>query len=394
MIISRRTALAAGLAVPFIRVAGAADEPLRIAALCPLTGAGGQYGPSMVKTIQAVADEINKAGGIGGRQIAVTVADDQTNPDAGVAAAHKLIDVDRVSAVVGTWASAVTTAVAPLCWEAKVMLFTTSGADSITKLPHQGYIIRTQPNTYLQIGRASQFMLENKVKRVFALAAQTPFAVDSYTRMTAALKEGGAEAVGQIIYDPKQTSFRSEIDKALAEKPDTLFLNSYAPDLAVLLRELYQLGYDGHRFTPAYAATPATLSSLQPDLTNGLWDYAPSPDLDSPAYAAVQKILGTQNPDPYSCQVFDHMNLIALAVAKSGQTTGTAVHDTIRQISQGDGQTVYSAIVGMKLLAAGKAVNYSGASGPCDFTPEGDIITCKFRFDVVEGGQIKLLSLS
>ena len=47
----------------------------------------------------------------------------------------------------GTWASAVTTAVAPLCWENKVMLFTVSGADSITRLPHLGYIIRTQPNT-------------------------------------------------------------------------------------------------------------------------------------------------------------------------------------------------------------------------------------------------------
>jgi branched-chain amino acid transport system substrate-binding protein len=394
MTITRRAALAVGLALPLVRVARAADEPLRIGALCPLTGAGGQYGPSMVKVIQAVAEGINKAGGIGGRQVAVTVADTQTNPDAGVAGAHKLIDVDRVAAVVGTWASAVTTAVAPLCWESKTMLFTESGADSITKLPHQGYIIRTQPNTYLQVGRATQFMLDNKAKRVFALAAQTPFAVDSYTRMTAMLKEGGGEAVGQIIYDPKQTSFRSEIDKALGEKPDTLFLNAYAPDLAVLLRELYQAGYDGHRMTPGYAATPSVLSSLQPALTEGLWSYAPSPDLDSPAFAAVKKLLATDNPDPYSAQVYDHVNMIALAVAKSGQASGTAIHDTIRQISQGDGQAVYSALEGMPLLAQGKAVNYSGASGPCDFTAEGDIVNCKFRFDIVEGGQQKLLSLS
>jgi ABC-type branched-subunit amino acid transport system substrate-binding protein len=394
MSMTRRAALATGLAAPFIRLARGAEEPLRVGALCPLTGAGGQYGPSMVKVIQAVADDINKAGGIAGREIAVTVADTQTNPDAGVAGGHKLIDVGRVAAVVGTWASAVTTAVAPLCWEAKVMLFTVSGADSITKMPHQGYIIRTQPNTYLQVGRATQFLLDNKAKRVFALAAQTPFAVDSYTRMTEVLKAGGGEAVGQIIYDPKQTSFRSEIDRALAEKPDTLFLNSYAPDLAVLLRELYQAGYDGHRITQGYAATPTVLSSLQPDLTNGLWSYAPSPDLDSPAYAAVQKILGVQTPDPYSCQVYDHINMIALSVAKSGQASGTAIHDTIREISQGDGQAVTGAIEGMKLLAAGKAVNYAGASGPCDFTPQGDITGCKFRFDLVEGGQPKLLSLS
>jgi branched-chain amino acid transport system substrate-binding protein len=226
------------------------------------------------------------------------------------------------------------------------------------------------------------------------LAAQTPFAVDSYTRLTEILKGGGAETVGQTIYDPHQTSFRSEIDRALGEKPDTLFLNAYAPDLAVLLRELYQAGYDGHRMTPAYAATPTTLSSLQPDLTTGLWTFGPSPDPDSPAFAAVQKILATQNPDPYSCQVYDHLSLIALAVAKSGQTSGTAIHDTIREISQGDGQAVSNALEGMKLLAAGKAVNYAGASGPCDFTPEGDITGCKFRFDVVEGGQPKLLSLS
>jgi ABC-type branched-subunit amino acid transport system substrate-binding protein len=275
-----------------------------------------------------------------------------------------------------------------------VMLFTVSGADSITKMPHQGYIIRTQPNTYLQMTRASQFLLENKAKRVFALAAQTPFAVDSYNRISEVLMAGGTEAIGQIIYDSKQTSFRSEIDRALAEKPDVLFLNSYAPDLTVLLRELYQAGYDGHRITPAYAATPTVLSSLQPDLTGGLWTFAPSPDLDSPAYAEVQKILATQNPDPYSCQVFDHINMIALAIDKSGQASGQAIHDAIRQVSQGDGQKVHGAIEGMKLLAAGQAVNYDGASGPCDFTPEGDIITCKFRFDLVEGGQPKLLSLS
>jgi branched-chain amino acid transport system substrate-binding protein len=394
MSITRRAALATGLAVPFVRIARAADAPLRIGALNPLTGAGGQYGPSMAKVIQGVAEGINTAGGIAGRKIEVVVADDQTNPDAGVAAAHKLIDVDRVAAIVGTWASAVTTAVAPLCWESKTMLFTTSGADSITKLPHQGYIIRTQPNTFLQVGRASQFLVDNKAKRVFSLAAQTPFAADSYTRMSAVLKDGGSEAIGQIVYDPKQTSFRSEIDKALGEKPDTLFLNSYAPDLAVLLRELYQAGFDGRRITLGYAATPTMLSSLQPALTEGLWSYSPSPDIDSPAYAAVKKLLGTDSPDPYSCQVYDHVNLIALAVAKSGEATGAAIHDTIRQISQGDGQAVYGAIEGMPLLAQGKAVNYSGASGPCDFTPEGDIISCKFRFDIVEGGQQKLLSLS
>ncbi|MFX5817450.1 hypothetical protein ABTE26_21365, partial [Acinetobacter baumannii] len=76
-----------------------------------------------------------------------------------VRAARKLIDVDKASAIMGTWASSVTTAVAPLCWESKTFLTTVSGADSITLLPHQGYLVRTQPNSQLQVTNLAELIL-------------------------------------------------------------------------------------------------------------------------------------------------------------------------------------------------------------------------------------------
>ena len=158
--------------------------------------------PSSILTVR-----LRPCCGIGGRKIALLSEDSETNPDAGVRAARKLIDVDRVSAIIGTWASAVTTAVAPLAWQSKTMLFTVSGADSITKLPHQGYIIRTQPNTELQSGRAAEYLAKAAAKRVFALSAQTPFAVDSYRRLAEVLKQNGSEAVGDVVYDAAKTSF-------------------------------------------------------------------------------------------------------------------------------------------------------------------------------------------
>ena len=84
----------------------------------------------MLKAMQAVADEINAAGGLLGRKIMLTVEDDETNPEAAVRAAHKLVDVDKVPVIMGTWASAVTMAVAPVCWESKTFLTTVSGADA------------------------------------------------------------------------------------------------------------------------------------------------------------------------------------------------------------------------------------------------------------------------
>ena len=320
---TRRAAVIGALAAPFLGRTSRAQskEPIRIGTLTPLTGAGGSYGPAMVKAVRAVADAVNAAGGVLGRQIQLVSEDDETNPDAGVRAARKLIGVDKVSAIVGTWASAVTTAVAPLCWESRTMLFSVSGADSITKLPHQGYIIRTQPNTELQSMRAAGFLADGGAKRVFALSAQTPFAVDSYNRLAAVLKERGAEAVGDVIYDAAKTSFRSEVDQALRAKPDALFLNGYTPDVTVILRELYRAGYEGKRFTFGYAANAKMLESLPAEVTEGLLAFSPSPDPGSPAYAAVKAALGAE-PDPYSCQVHDHLSLIALAVAKAGTPAG------------------------------------------------------------------------
>src|SRR5262245_50933706 len=100
---------AALVAAPaIVRVAYAQAAPIKIGSLTPLTGGGGSYGPPMRDAIVGVINEVNQAGGVlGGRQIQVVSEDDQTNPEAAVRAARKLIDVDRVVAITGTWASAV-----------------------------------------------------------------------------------------------------------------------------------------------------------------------------------------------------------------------------------------------------------------------------------------------
>src|SRR6516225_3958624 len=150
---SRRNLLKGAVAVTAAAAlpsrAGAQGEALKFGILTPLTGAGGADGPRMLKAIEAVIEEVNQAGGVLGRKIETVVEDDQTNPEAAVRAARKLIEGDRVPVIMGTWASAVTSAVLPVCWESKTFLLTVSGADSITLLPHQGYLVRTQPNTQL-----------------------------------------------------------------------------------------------------------------------------------------------------------------------------------------------------------------------------------------------------
>jgi ABC-type branched-subunit amino acid transport system substrate-binding protein len=386
--LTRRAMLAtslAGLAVPAVGRAQAATTDLGV--LTPLTGAGSFDGPRMLKAMQVVADEINKDGGLLGKPIRLVVEDSETNPDAAVRAARKLIDVDQVPVIMGTWASAVTTAVAPVCWESKTFLTTVSGADSITHLPHQGYLIRTQPNNELQATAHAGFIIRRHAKRVFMLSIQAPFAEPTRKFLTAALTPAGVEVVGSLVYDKDKTSYRSEVDAALRAKPDFLYLNGYAPDVAVILRDLYRAGYDGARFCQSYALTAQSVQQLPHDVTDGVITVQPSADVGSVAYASEVRRLGIPAPDSYESQATDWISIVALTIAKAGQANGTAIRDTVRQITNSDGPKVFTAIEGLKLIKAGHSIKYSGASGPCVFTPIGDITSCKFRYSrVLEGG--------
>lgn len=382
---TRRTLLggaAAVLAAPAVlRAQGA---PIRLGTLTPLTGAGGTYGPVMRDAVAGVVKQVNEAGGVLGRQIVLVSEDTQTNPEAGVRAARKLIDVDQVSAIIGTWASSVTTAVAPLCWESKTMLFTVSGADSITQLPHQGFIARTQPNSKLQIRVAGQFMLDEGAKGMAWIGPQTPFAQSSID----ILKEiAGSKNLpfASLIYEADKSTYRSEVDQILRGKPDFIMLGGYAADSTVLLRDIWQAGYEGKIIGPAYAVNATVLKALPPEVTNGVFTWEGAPAIGSEAYAKVKAILGVADVDPYSAQTYDHACLAVLSMAAAGAATGDGMRGALRTVSQGGGTTVYDAVTGLKALASGK-IDYSGASGPCDFDAIGDITGTQFLFKRIAGG--------
>lgn len=387
--LNRRQALMTGAATTTLLAAPAIvraqGEPVKIGALNPLTGVGGNYGPSMRDAIAGVVASVNEAGGVLGRQIELSSEDTQTNPEAAVRAARKLIDVDGVSAILGTWASSITTAVAPLCWESKTMIFCVSGADSITQLPHEGFIARTQPNSKLQIRVAGEFMVEEGMSGAAWIGPQTPFAQSSIDILGEIVEAAGHGFEG-LIYEADKTTYRSEVDQIMLANPDFLMLGGYVADSTILLRDLFQAGYEGKIIGPAYAVNASLLEALPNDVVEGIYTWEGSPAVDSSAYEKVKAILGVDEVDPYSAQTYDHANLAILAMAAAGDASGDAIRESLRSISQGDGDSVDNAVDGLQILADGGAVNYSGASGPCDFDEIGDILGTQFIFKQISDG--------
>ena len=143
------------------------------------------------------------------------------------------------------------------------------------------------------------------------------------------------------------------------------------------------------------AAVQGTNFQIEPgEVAEGIFTLSPSSDEGSLAYKRVAEITKSASPDPYSCQVYDHISLIVLAMAHAKAATGDAIRTHIRTVAQGGGDKVESAVAGLKLLASGRKIDYAGASGPCDFTDAGDISDSKFLYQQVKAGKLITLKVA
>lgn len=392
--ITRRNALLAGagaIAAPFVITTPGFGQtgPIKIAGLVSLTGSGSPFGPNSRIAHSAVVEQVNAAGGILGRKLEYLAEDDQTNAEAGVRGARKLIDVDKVQAIMSVWASAVGTAVLPLCWENKVMLLGIAAADSIADLPHQGYFVRTQPHTVLQAGQFAKFILSQNAKSAYLIMPQTPFTESVFKTIRDAVEPKGVKITTAII-DNKKTSFRSEIDEMVRANPDVFMMGGYLAENIVMAKDLFRANYKGKVMGFAYGITPAFIDGAGKEAAEGIYGVAdPSPAFDSSAYQKIKALVKRDTLDTFMCQAYDHANLAILAMAKGKDATGTGIKDNIRKIANNDSGTVVdNALDGLKLIAEGKEIKYSGASGPCKFADNGNIIEVAFRTAQVKDGKL------
>jgi branched-chain amino acid transport system substrate-binding protein len=389
---TRRLVLAALVGAASLRAPAASAQPpaIRLGSLVPLTGIGAPFGAEISMAQRLVVDEVNAAGGLLGRAVELVVADSQTDPAIAVKAARRLIDTEQVQVVMGSWNSTETNAIAPLCWQARVMLFCLSAADSVTQLPHQGYVARTQPSAALQWRRFAAFALEQDVRHLHAILPQSATA-DATVALLAEACAAQKVLVSSFVYDPKRSSFHDGVAGMMKTPPQMLVLGGDLPDIAVLALELRRAGYAGKVVGFAHAIGAQLLKRVAPEVAEGFYAIEPVPAIGAPAYLRLQSLIHKSEPGSYACQGYDEANLAILAMAWGKAPTGKGVRDNLRRIGDRQGLVVDNAVDGLRLLAEGKRINYEGASGPCKFDASGDLAEADFRLSVIREGKVEII---
>jgi branched-chain amino acid transport system substrate-binding protein len=395
MTTTRRVLLGAGaglLAAP--NVVRAQAETFRIGALNPVTGAGSPYGSGMQRMIGAAVEAINAAGGANGRRIEVFSEDTQTTPQAAVLAAKKLIEVNRVRAILGTWSSGVSLAVIPLTNDAEILLMHTSGAPALSTPPanarNLGYRFQA-PND--RFGRAfAEIAVKEGFRRPATMAFNNASGLGNTEGFRRAWAAKGNQNGEHVVYEPNQPSYRAELLRVMNTRPDVIVMGSFLPDTTIILREWFQMGVPVRWIIPAWAANPQLVQALGPAVTQNVIAVDSVSNEGSPAFAAYdaayRRVMNASGLDNvYAAMTWDMANTLALAIEQSKSFETRAINAAIRQVANPPGEAVATFAEGKAAIAAGRKINYEGASSVLDFDEFGDV-TPDFGVFLIERGQI------
>jgi branched-chain amino acid transport system substrate-binding protein len=371
------------------RLAFSQDSVIDIGAILPLTGAGAAYGPGMQLAMQIAIDEVNASGG---RQFRLRAEDDATNPDQGVRAAHKLIDVNKVKAIVGTWASSVTLAVAPLTQEADIVEMNVSGSPKLSTLEPVGQrtVFRVNATDEALAETVAKALYKQGIKSVTILANNAAGTIGLGESFKESFTKAGGRILGMVVYPDKQSSYKTEVGQALATKPDLYLLSCYTPDGMVVMKEAYQGGAKAKFAMPAWCLNDQLISGVGANVVEDAIAFDLVAVTNSKAYerlnAAYKAKTGKEAFDNvYAVHVYDAIHLLALAFQKAGTTKRLAVGKALIEVSNPPGQEVTSFKEGLALLQQGKPVHYVGASGPIKFDEHGDMAPNVGMFTVEKG---------
>ncbi|MHB8499738.1 MAG: ABC transporter substrate-binding protein [Candidatus Acidiferrales bacterium] len=371
-------------------------KTITIGILTPLTGDLGAYGKVWENTFELARDQINASGLLpDGATIQTVVEDDKGDPQTGIQAAQKMIQVEHVSVIVGP-DSAVMVALVPIAHRDKIpVLSPGAGTITLNKLGGQ-YLYRTVASDNSDGLAAAKFVVDQGGKNVAVLFenAESPASVG--TTFGDALKRLGQTVSTQVALNPGQTSYQAEVAKALATNPEWIFCACGQQTTPTVIREADAAGYKGKWMFAADSVTQDVITAAGAGTMNGAYGELASSDTSLPAYQAFAdaytakygKSAADQDLMDLASNAYDDMILVALAIVQSHSATGEAINSALREVANPPGTKVSTFADGVKEIAAGHKINYEGASGPCDFDSSGTT-TSPYEIDQVQSGSWK-----
>ena len=322
-----------------------AADPIKVGVAGPFTGGSSSMGVSMRDGVRMAADEINKAGGVLGRQILLVERDDEAKNERGVQIAQELISKEKVAATVGFINTGVALASQRFYQEAKIPVMNNVATGSL--VTHQfddqpdNYIFRNAAHDSIQAPMIVEEAITRRgFKKIAILADSTNYGQLGREDLEKALALKNIKAVAVEKFNIKDVDMTAQLLKAKEAGAEAILTYAIGPELAQIANGMTKLGWkvpmvgswtlsmanfidnagpggEGARM-PQTFIQEATTPKRKAFIDNYLKTFKPKNNrIDSPVSAA---------------QGYDSVYLLAAAIKQAGSTDGPKVRAALEDL--------------------------------------------------------------
>lgn len=378
--------ITAVLLLSVVLISGAFAQEIKVGTLFAHTGPLAEFGPHHKNSVELAAKQLADAG----LTIELIHGDSETSAIPGTNAAKKLVEVNKVVAIVGALASGVTVPVAESVTIPSGVLQISNASTSplITILPSdvgQDWLFRTCPSDALQGVITGKLAAGQGYKTASVLYVNNPYGLGLAEQFKNSFEKRGGKVLAMVPHDEKAApSYTAELKRALEGNPDVLGAFSYPGHASIYLKEAIEISnYKSFLFVDG-TKSEVLIEAVGAENLEGMVGTAPGTSLSGSydAYmVAYGQAYGRVPPVPFHTNAYDAVAVIGLAAyaakAKGQEITSASIRDNLRAVANPPGEMIKPGEFkkAFELIDQGKDINYEGAAGAVDFDDNGDVVT-------------------
>lgn len=322
----------------FVIIAGCnkqSTDTIKIGQYASLTGSEATFGISSDNGLKLAVEEINSKGGVLGKQIELITEDNRGQTNETQTVVQKLINRDKVVAIIGEVASSRSKAGAPICQQNKIpMISPASTNPEVTAIGD--YIFRVCFIDPFQATVMSKFALNSmKVKKVALLVDQkNAYSTGLADNFRKVFTEMGGEIVGEQKYSAGDKDFKAQLTALKNSNPEAIFVPGYYTDMGLIAIQARELGitiplfggdgWESEKLTEnpqAKTALEGSFFSTHVSIDN--------PDPKIQEFVAKYKAKYGKNPDTMALLAYDAGMILFEAIKQAGSTEGEAIKNKL-----------------------------------------------------------------
>lgn len=339
----KRLLLSLVLVLPLLAGCTKKDNEIAIGEYDSMTGSDATFGLSTNKGVRLAFDEINAAGGIKGKKIALTAMDDQGKNEEAAASVTRLITQNKVVAVLGGVASGRSKAAAPIAQTHKVPFVSPASTNpDVTKIGD--YVFRVCFIDPFQGLVMAKFATENlKLKKVAVLRdVKNDYSVGLADVFVEEFKKRGGEIVADVSYQAGDIDFKAQLTQIRSKNPDGIYVPGYYTEVGLIAQQARQLGIKAP-LMGGDGWDSDKLSEIGKDAINGNYysNHYTTESTDPAVTEFIKKFKAKYNetPDALAALGYDAAKILAAAIERAPDLSGKAIRDELAKTKDFGGVT-------------------------------------------------------